>query len=109
MKRLTALLISVAFIWTAGCHQTPQPARPAQAPPKTTGTFAPDRAAPPQTLTICSLHIKFLGNYPQRKNATLVNLLRNYDIVAVQELVAPPYPMQFPDGTPAKPDAQARA
>lgn len=109
MKRLTALLISLAFICSSGCTQTPQPARPAQAPPKTTGTFAPDRAAPPQTLTICSFNIKFLGHYKNRKNATLVNLIRNYDIVVVQELVAPPYPLQFPDGTPAKPDGESQA
>ena len=39
----------------------------------------------------------------------LANLAGGFDIVVVQELVAPPIPGTFPDGTPYKPDPEAAA
>ncbi len=60
-------------------------------------------------LTICSFNIKWLGNYKEKKNDILCRMLVNFDIVLVQELVAPPYPGAFPDGTRMMPDQEARA
>jgi hypothetical protein len=60
-----------------------------------------------QALCVTSFNIQFLGNSAQRDNQALVNVLRNSDIVVMEELVAPPYPGLYPDGTPFKPDPQA--
>jgi len=60
-------------------------------------------------LSICSFNIQFLGSSRSRDNAKLASICSLYDVVLVQELVAPPHDMFFPDGTPAKPDPEARA
>jgi len=59
------------------------------------------------TLTICSFNVQFLGHFKDRDDEALCSLLKDYDIVVIQELVAPPYAMDFPDGTPVKSDAEA--
>ncbi|MBT3290419.1 MAG: hypothetical protein HN380_23955, partial [Victivallales bacterium] len=59
------------------------------------------------TISICSFNIQFLGSSKDRDDEALASILRDYDIVVVQELVAPPYPATFPDGTPVKPDPEA--
>ena len=68
-----------------------------------------DEAAQPDHLTICSFNIQFLGHYTSRDHQSLADLMAPFDIVVVQELVAPPYPMDFPDGTPVNADEEARA
>lgn len=93
----------LTVLW--GCAQAPQAERMPTAGPAAHGT----RPGASPALTFCSFNIKFLGHYKDRKNDVLVNVLRDYDVVAIQELVAPPYPMQYPDGTAAKQDAQAAA
>lgn len=60
-------------------------------------------------LYVCTFNIQFLGNSTKRDNEALVNLICDYDIVVVQELVSPPYAGLFPNGTPFKPDAEAAA
>jgi len=62
-----------------------------------------------ETLTVCSFNIQFLGHFRDRDHAALASILEEYDIVVIQELVAPPYPMAFPDGTPVRADDEARA
>ena len=62
-----------------------------------------------EALTIASFNIQFLGSSTRRDNTALVNLVSGYDIVVVQELVAPPYPGTFPDGTEFNPDVEAQA
>ena len=62
-----------------------------------------------ELLRICSFNIQFLGHFKNRDNVALASILREYDIVVVQELVAPPYSMTFPDGTGGRADAEARA
>jgi hypothetical protein len=42
------------------------------------------------SLAICSFNIQFLGNSTTRENKQLAALLKDYDIVVVQELVTPP-------------------
>lgn len=74
-----------------------------------TSTFTLDMtlAGADKKLHISSFNIQFLGNYKARDNAALADLVKDYDIVVIQELVAPPYAMNFPDGTPVKPDPEA--
>jgi len=62
-----------------------------------------------ETLSICSFNVQFLGHFKDRDNATLASMLSVYDVVVIQELVAPPYAMSFPDGTNVRPDDEARA
>jgi hypothetical protein len=58
-------------------------------------------------LLVCSFNIQFLGNPKARLDTALAQVVRACDIVAVQELVAPPKPGKFPDGSPFKPDKEA--
>jgi endonuclease/exonuclease/phosphatase family metal-dependent hydrolase len=58
-------------------------------------------------LTVCSFNVQFLGNSRSREDQTLADVVALYDIVVVQELVSPPYPGYFPDGTPFKPDSES--
>lgn len=51
----------------------------------------------PDVLRIASFNIKWLGYYSEeRRNEALAEMLKAFDIVVVQELVAPPYPGYFP-------------
>ncbi len=61
------------------------------------------------TLRIASFNIQFLGNSTERDNAALASILDPFDIVVIQEVVSPPYPGDFPDGEPFKPDPQSAA
>ena len=61
------------------------------------------------TLKICSFNIQFLGNFKNKDNATLSEILKPYDIVVIQELVAPPFPGTFVDKTPYKVDEESKA
>lgn len=76
-------------------------------------TWTPDNPPPkshrPATLSICSFNIKFLGHYKDKRAAELANLVSDYDIVAIQEMVAPPVGGTFPDGTPYAADDESRA
>src|SRR5215218_5480581 len=60
-------------------------------------------------LGVVSFNIQFLGNYKNRRNEDLADMLAPYDLVIVQELVAPPHPGHFSDGSPFVPDPEARA
>jgi len=61
----------------------------------------------PNQITICSFNIQFLGSSKHRNDEVLASVVKDCDVVVVQELVAPPYAMKFPDGTDAKPDPEA--
>jgi endonuclease/exonuclease/phosphatase family metal-dependent hydrolase len=60
-----------------------------------------------EPISVCSFNIQFLGNSRSRDDAALADVVAPYDIVVVQELVSPPYPGNFPDGTPVKPDSES--
>ncbi len=119
MQRSARLIVSVLLaVWVTGCASGPTkpalvPAEPArrQPPVEPLREHAPPAAVdqPRQTLSICSFNIQFLGHSTQRKHAVLADVVKNFDIVVIQELVAPPYPMNFPDGKPVKPDPQSQA
>jgi len=59
-------------------------------------------------LNIVSFNIQFLGNPKHRDESALAALLSPYDIVVIQELVAPPFNGTFPNGDAYKPDVEAQ-
>ena len=66
-------------------------------------------ASAEETLNICSFNIKWLGLYREKENKILSEIISSFDIVVIQEIIAPPYAMNFPDGTPYKPDERTAA
>ena len=52
-----------------------------------------------RTINICSFNIQWLGHFKKRDNHALADMLKNYDIVVVQEMVSPPVDGTFPDNT----------
>jgi endonuclease I len=70
-------------------------------------TVADVQATTADQIDICSFNIQFLGNSRDRDNAALASMLQDFDIVVVQELVAPPYEGMFPDGSLFRPDTEA--
>ncbi|MDO4557985.1 MAG: hypothetical protein Q4C47_03370 [Planctomycetia bacterium] len=54
---------------------------------------------PAEYLNVCSFNIQFLGNSKKRENASLAEMLSGFDLVLVQEMVAPPREGTYPDGT----------
>jgi hypothetical protein len=77
----------------------------------TTALFCslPPADAAPRDLRVITFNIQFLGSSRERRNEDLADLLSSYDLIFVQELVAPPYPGTFPDGSPFVPDPESRA
>lgn len=67
------------------------PPAPPNAAPVFTESHALAEATPADTLTVCSFNIKFVGNYKDKDNTALATLLKPYDIVVVQELIAKPF------------------
>jgi endonuclease/exonuclease/phosphatase family metal-dependent hydrolase len=61
------------------------------------------------TLKVCSFNIQFLGHFQNRENAVLADVLKVYDIVVVQEMVAAPIAGTYPNGTPHKKDNESAA
>ena len=59
------------------------------------------------SLAITSFNIQFLGQSTKRDDAALAMVLRDYDIVVVQELISPPYEGNYPDGAEFRPDVEA--
>jgi len=71
-------------------------------------TGAPGLAASRSSIRVISFNIQFLGSSRDRRNEDLADMLAPYDLVIVQELVAPPFPGAFPDGSDLRPDDEAR-
>lgn len=59
------------------------------------------------TISICSFNIQFLGHFKDRDDSSLANLVKNHEIVVIQELVAPPYDGTYPDGETYTKDGEA--
>jgi endonuclease/exonuclease/phosphatase family metal-dependent hydrolase len=72
-------------------------------------SFAPIRAHTADKLRICSFNIQFLGNSKVRDNAALAGILSDYDVVAIQEMVAAPVNGTYPDGTAYTADPESQA
>ncbi len=60
-------------------------------------------------LKMCSFNIKFVGLYKKKDHEALADILKEYDLVLIQELVSPPVEGQFPDGTIYTADPEAKA
>lgn len=60
------------------------------------------------TLSICSFNIQFLGHFKSKKNEALAQIVKDYDIVVIQELVAPPSDGTYPDGEKYTHDPEAK-
>jgi endonuclease/exonuclease/phosphatase family metal-dependent hydrolase len=61
------------------------------------------------TITVCTFNIQFLGQFTRRDNNALTDILKNYDLVIIQELVAPPMDGVYLDGEAYSADLQAAA
>lgn len=61
------------------------------------------------TLSICSFNIQFLGHFQTRENAILAEIIKDNDIVVVQEMVASPVDGIYPDGTKYLKDKESAA
>jgi len=59
-------------------------------------------------LEVVAFNVQFLGHFKNRDNVALAGSMAQYDIVVIQELVAPPFDGFFPDGTAYRPDYEAR-
>lgn len=68
--------------------------------------FCTSLMAMSETLSICSFNIKWLGYSSTRDCATLARFLSNFDVVVIQETVAPPYDNTFPNGESFRPDPE---
>jgi hypothetical protein len=73
------------------------------------GPLPGDETADDGIVRICSFNIQWVGNSTIRDNEALASILDGYDIVVVQEVVSPPYPDVFPDGTAFNPDPESAA
>lgn len=60
-----------------------------------------------ESLAIASFNIQFLGSSTKRDDPNLAMILKDFDVVVIQELIAPPYKGKFPDNTDFKPDKEA--
>lgn len=79
----------------AGCTTTPK--SPPAALPESAANPHPapfshtlEHASAPRTLTICSFNIQFLGHFTKKDHQALADLVKDYDLVVVQELIASP-------------------
>jgi outer membrane protein OmpA-like peptidoglycan-associated protein len=62
------------------------------------------------TIKICSFNIQFLGHFKARENQTLSEILKPYDVVVVQEMVAPPVSGVYPSNKQSyKADIESKA
>jgi hypothetical protein len=75
----------------------------------TGGNNIPDGDFHETEITVCTFNIQFLGAFKKRDNSSLSDLLKNYDLVVVQELVAPPVSGIYPDGSGYTADPEAKA
>lgn len=61
------------------------------------------------TLTVCSFNIQFLGHFQSKDNTLVAELLKDYDIIVIQELVAPPVDGSYKDEVSYKKDPESAA
>lgn len=51
------------------------------------------------SLKVASFNIQFLGHFKNKDDESLATLLEQFDLVFIQELVAPPTSGTYPDGS----------
>jgi endonuclease/exonuclease/phosphatase family metal-dependent hydrolase len=88
-----ALISALIVLALAGCATQPK-ARKAAASAQATAPTAPPYLGTAESsadsLTICSFNIQFLGHFTKKDHVALADLVKNYDLVVVQELIASP-------------------
>ena len=60
-------------------------------------------------LAIASFNVQFVGSFKKRDNVAVAAAVKGYDIVVIQELVAPPRDGRYPNGNSYKADPEAKA
>lgn len=58
-------------------------------------------------VSVCSFNIQFVGHFKSKEDGALADVVRDCDIVVVQELVAPPMDGTYPDGETYSRDPEA--
>lgn len=103
------------FLLLIGCGVKPSGTTQTSPPDTARATELVDvpEADPPTTLAgdtlrICSFNIKFIGFYKKKDHRALADVLKDYDIVLIQELVSPPAAGSYPDGASYTADAEAK-
>jgi len=97
------LLLTGCIIFTCGCIQHPEK----------TSSYEPNvpvfesLTREISELTVCSFNIQFSGNFKKKDNETLAKILKDYDIIVVQEIVAPPVSGTYPDGVSYNADPES--
>lgn len=71
--------------------------------------FIANGSAHADDLSVASFNIQFVGSFKKRDNFAVAAVVKKFDIVVVQELVAPPIAGTYPDGTAYKADPEAKA
>ena len=99
MKKLIPFVFALSLVGCGDCNGDT---------PETTADLNAT-ATRTDTLTICSFNIQFVGHFTKKDNTALANLLKDYDIVVIQELIAPPISGNYPDGTSFSADPEAAA
>ena len=92
------MAMGAACCLICGCQPNAEPTAPGSS------AAAGAESAAPKTLAVCSFNIQFLGSSARRDNAALAELLKPYDIVVVQELIAAPA-----EGPDDQPESRQRA
>lgn len=70
---------------------------------------APSTVSASQPVSAVSFNIQFLGHFKNKQNHLLAELLEPFDLIFVQELVAPPFAGTYPNGVAYKADLEAQA
>lgn len=102
-------LASVVTAQLTGVHDARSDAQPSSSGFSSESAMAASADSANAIVSICSFNIQFLGQSTERDNVALAALVRDHDIVVVQELLAPPYDGTFPDGEAFRPDPEATA
>jgi len=117
---LIILIIGLGVFYGTRPSEAPAPSPQAASAPSEAPTYADKKSvsvsalsspyshAAQGNLSICSFNIQFLGSSKDRDNDALASILNHYDLVVIQELVAPPYPGVFPNGERYKPDPESK-
>lgn len=94
------IFLSFSLLFFNGCGGSPK--NEGETKPPSEPTHEVER------LTVCSFNIQFVGHFKKKDDPALASLVKDYDIVVVQELVAPLYEGTYPDGSSFNPDAEAK-
>ena len=83
-NRRVLVLVVACLLFSSGCAAILDGSPPAQLEP----------------VAICTFNIKFLGHYKtiDRDDEGLARVLEEFDIIVIQELVAPPTDVIYPNG-----------